>query len=205
MHKDQVTPAIDRLFRAYGAYCQAWTEDTLFQVLTALHSLDDRLRDKHGRVLFDIPEYVALKALRNYYHHRGEVEHVLRVKPVDRLVVTTDLLHVCLVSIADCRAAVQATDKKYREAAAEAIERTFKVWGEVVDINPAVFNCVVKVYETLKRLGCRGESEVFEEFERQYDWETAQEHSHYVTGAVTLPAAQVEAYVRQMQALYTAA
>lgn len=202
MTKDQLTPAIDRLFRAYANYCSTWNEDALFQVLTALHSLDDRLRERHGRVLFDIPEYIALKALRNYYHHRGEVENVLRVKPLQGLVASTDLMHGCLVARADVKAAIAATDTKYQAAAQKAIEATFKRWGEVYDINPCVFNAIVRVFETLRKLGCAGASEDWQQFEEQYDWEDREGHSHFVTGAVVLHPNQASEYAHRLEGLY---
>lgn len=198
------TAAIDRVFRAYNQYCTQWNEDSLFGLLNALHSLDDRLKDAHGRVFFAIKEYVALKALRNYFHHQGEVTNVLRVKPLTGLAVSADLMHACMVKQEDCIAAIKGVKEKYRQATLEAVAETFKVWGKFVDINPCVFNCVVKVFETLQRLGESGDSEEFAEFATQYEWETREGHSHYVSGQVLLRPGDAEHYASAMERLYGA-
>ncbi|MGZ8340266.1 MAG: hypothetical protein ACXWU9_11855 [Telluria sp.] len=202
MQQDQVTPAIDRVFRTYVQYCTAFNEDSIFQLLTALHSLDDRLNPAHGRVMFKIPEYIALKALRNHFHHGAEVRNTVRFKSLAGTGVSSDLGQVCLISFADAIAAIDGTEKKYRIQAADAIAATFKDWGTVVDINPCVFNCVVKVFETTQALKIPGASEEYAKFKNQYDWESHHGHAHYVTGAVSLHAADVSRYAEMMASLY---
>jgi hypothetical protein len=103
MHADHITPAIDRLFRAYDNYCVAWSGDWLFQLLNSLHSLDGRFASKYGRVMLKLPEYIALKAIRNHFHHGGEVRNVLKVKSLVEAGVSTDLLYACLINHADGR------------------------------------------------------------------------------------------------------
>jgi hypothetical protein len=198
MKKDQITSAVDRLFRAYITYCEKPTEDSLFLLLNALHSLDDKLKDKHGRVLFDIEEYIALKALRNYLHHQGEVENILRMKPIGDLPATADLEMVCLVSTADCVAALAATDKKYKDATEAAMTSVFKFWNSVADINPCVFNCIVRVYEKLLLLGHPGRSVEYHRFKEQYEWESRNRQSHYATGAVGLLPGHIDEYANRM-------
>jgi hypothetical protein len=202
MKPDQVTPALDRMFRAYLQYCTAFNEDSLFQLLTALHSLDDKLNQAHGRVMFKIPEYVALKALRNHFHHGAEVRNTVRFKSLAGMEVPSDLGQVCLISSADALAAIDGTDKKYRTQAADAIAATFKYWGVVVDINPCIFNCAVKVFEASQTLKIAGASVEYAQFKGQYDWETAHGHTHYVTGTVSLHAGDISKYGELMVSLY---
>lgn len=181
-----ITPAIDRLFRSYYSFATAPTDDSLFLLLTALHSLDDKLNKEAGRVLFGIPEYIFLKALRNHFHHAGEVKNVCRVKLVQDLPMTTDLMAVCLVSQADCLAAIAAVPSDRRQAAQDAFETTVKHYGAIVDINPCIFNGVVKVYEKLTELGLRGESAEFSSLEDSYELETDRGFSHYIDGAIRM-------------------
>lgn len=202
MPQDQITPAIDRLFRIYYQYYVEWDEDSLFQLLTALHSLDDRLNAVHGRVMFDLPEYIALKALRNYYHHAGEVRNVLRIKSLAVAGLVTDMLFACLIDKADAEAAIANTDKKFRQSTADAVAATFKDWRTVADINPCVFNCVVKVFELLQKLRLAGSSSDFHEFKAQYEWEAENGHSHHITGTVRLHPADVTRYIELMEKLY---
>ncbi len=202
---DNITPAIDRLFRSYVDYTQAASEDTLFPLLTALHSLDDRVEAIHDRQFFDIPEYVALKALRNHFHHGGEVKYALKVKALGRVGLNSDLLHVCLVSDKDCAAAIKGAGKKYQEKTMHAFAQTTRVYGSVVDINPCIFNAVVKIYEKLDSLGYSGVGEAFDLFENQYAWETRNGHSHYVSGSIQTHAANVGMIPALMEGLYASA
>lgn len=193
---------MDRVFRAYFQYCTAFNEDSLFQLLTALHSLDDKLNAAHGRVMFKIPEYIALKALRNHFHHGAEIRNIVRFKSLAGTGVPSDLAQVCLISAAHAQAAIDGTDKRFQAQAADAIEATFKHWGAVVDINPCVFNCIVKVFEATRALKITGASEEYAQFQGQYDLETAHRHPHYVTGAVSLHAGDVSKYQALMASLY---
>ena len=201
MIADHITPAIDRLFRAYDIYCVSSSEDSLFQLLNSLHSLDDRFATKYGRIMLELPEYLALKAVRNHYHHAGEVRNVLKVKSLVGGDVSTDLLYACLINHADIEAVISGVAKKYRQSTVAAINTSFKKWGAVWDINPAVFNCIVKVYELTLSLGLAGAGKDFLEFESQYQWETENGHSHYVTGAISLFMPEINNYIELMELL----
>jgi hypothetical protein len=198
---NQIAP-VDRLFRAYKEYTANSTEDTLFVLLSMLHSLDDRLEKVHGRLFFKIPEYITLKALRNYFHHEGEVRYSLRVQQVGSGLIPTDLLYVCLVKTTDCVAAIKGTADKFRNETLEAFGTTTKVYGKVVDINPCIFNCVVKFYEVARKLGIAGESAEFAEFAKRYGWETENDHSHYVTGTYLTHLGLVDEVPSIMEALF---
>lgn len=200
---DNITPAIDRLFRSYMEYIEDTTSDTLFVLLTALHSLDDRIDKTHGRLFFAIPEYVVLKELRNESHHGREVRYVVAVKDIG-LPLTSDLIYVCLVSAADCAAAIERTPLKFRERVREAFTSTTRRYGEVVDINPCIFNCIVRIFEVLRVNGLEGKSAAFAELAGQYQWETVNEHSHYVTGAVRCLPNDVGRVAEWMAACYEA-
>lgn len=203
MSDKNITPAINRLFRSYLEYTQDTSEDTLFLLLTALHSLDDRLKPVHGRLFFEIPEYVTLKALRNHFHHGGELNYVLRVKALGKNFLPVDLLHACLISTVDCVAAIEGAKEKYRNGVLQAFADTTKVYGEVADINPCIFNGIVKIYETLNNLGLAGENAAYEQFEIAYDLETKNGFSHYVTGGVQTHAANAHLVSKKMASLYS--
>lgn len=161
MLADHITPAIDRLFRAYDNYCIYWSEDSLFQLLNSLHSLDARFAAKHGRIMLELREYIALKAIRNHYHHAGEVRNLIKVKSLVGANVSSDLLYACLINNADVEAAISGVAVKYRRDTTDAINISFKKWDAVWDINPAVFNCVVRVYELGIALGLAGVGKEF--------------------------------------------
>lgn len=202
MLADHITPAIDRLFRAYDNYCIYWSKDSLFQLLNSLHSLDDRFAAKHGRIMLELREYIALKAIRNHYHHAGEVRNVIKVKSLVGANVSSDLLYACLINNADVEAAISGVAVKYRRDTTDAINISFKKWGAVWDINPAVFNCVVRVYELGIALGLAGVGKEFLEFDSQYKWEAANGYSHYVTGVISFFMPEINEYIELMELLY---
>lgn len=187
MPYQNVIPAIDRLFRAYAGYLQNTSKDTLFLLLNALHSLDDRLVPEHGRLFFEVPEYRALKALRNLEHHGVEVKYVVVAKDIEGLSMSTDLVFACLISVADQDAAIEGDSKKkqeFRDKDREAFKKTTLQYGDVVDINPCIFNCVVRMFEILRELGLESEAAEYSLLAESYEFEEAQGHSHVVTGRV---------------------
>lgn len=202
---DNITPAIDRLFSYYLNYVESASEDTLFPLLASLHSLDDKLAAVHGHQFFDIPEYLVLKALRNHFHHAEEVQYVLKVKSFKGTCFYTDLAQVCLVSGKDCVAAIEGVNKKHQPGTLHAFESTTRIYGNVVDINPCIFNVLVKIHEKLKALGAFGVSPAFRKFDDQYQWESANGHPHYVTGNIFAHLADKDELTNAMELLYASA
>lgn len=202
MLHQNILPAVDRLFRAYDGYLEDKSKDTLFLLLNALHSLDDRLRPLFGRLFFQISEYVALKALRNHQHHAGEVKFVLAGTDITDLAMPTDLVFACLISAADRDAAVNGTDKRYRDDVRDAFRSSTRDYGDVVDINPCIFNCVVRIYEVLCEHDLTSESKEFAEMAKSYEFEQQEGHSHFVTGQIICPPGRADLARQWLAACY---
>lgn len=119
----------ERLFRLFHAFCTAPNPDSLFSFLNALHSASDQLKKSHSSPFYSFPEFAALKAIRNYFHHFGTVLHTVSVHPAASLVaLTVDLTLVCLVPSAVIDDAIAATDPKFKPQAEASRTATFRQW-----------------------------------------------------------------------------
>ncbi|MER8765421.1 hypothetical protein NKH89_32045 [Mesorhizobium sp. M0923] len=147
-----VGAASERFFRLYQTHCVSPSRDTLFSLLEAAHSLNDRLKVGAAADFFDVQEFAALKCLRNYFHHQQELRHVVRLIPIGGYPITTDLMTLCLVPRDNVVAAIETT-KRYQEETRQACQQMFHWYGPVVNINPALFNFVVAAYERLRDRG----------------------------------------------------
>jgi hypothetical protein len=177
-----VSAASERLFRLYHAHCVSPDRDTLFSLLEAGHSLNDRLRVGAKLDFFDVPEFTALKCLRNYFHHHQELRHVVRLIPIGDYPITTDLMLLCLVPSDAVSAAIDQTMERHRSAARQACQNVFHWYGRVVNINPALFNFVVAAYERLRDNGFSLVGDAVEEFENSYRYEEENDLPHVVDG-----------------------
>ncbi|MDU6134641.1 MAG: hypothetical protein E6645_05485, partial [Bradyrhizobium sp.] len=140
MSYDALNAAIDRFFRCYFNQLQAPDPDTLLNFLNALHGLNDKLKHESGRDLFGSSDFIALKALRNLFHHHLELVHEARIIPVEELpAMTTDLIVVCLVPRSLVERAERETDRRHRDQVRSAFT-TFKWYGDVANIQPCMFN-----------------------------------------------------------------
>lgn len=193
--------SVDRFFKAYVRYTSGISDDSLFELLTALHSLDDRLSKTHGRLFFEIPEYVVLKAVRNHFHHSTEISNTSR-RFAFGAPFTSDLLTVCLISKKDCTDAIAGTEIKFREKTRQAFEHAVFYYGDIANINPCIFNACVKIYEVLGRIGLTGKSLEFHLMKSQYDWETVNGQSHYVDGGIKTHAESVLGVCTMLSVLY---
>jgi hypothetical protein len=149
-----VDASADRFFRAYHAHCTTPGEDTLFNLLNALHSFHDKFQKSMGRNLYGSVNFQALKALRNLFHHQGELADWVKVVRIDNLTLMSDLMVLCLI---DRQTALSAIDwdlqkTKSQPRVREDILGALKWYGEVVNINPCVFNCAVEVFEAVTRM-----------------------------------------------------
>src|SRR3984893_193291 len=101
-------------FSGRTSHCVAPDEDTLINLLNALHGLSDKLQKDVGQNLFGSANFIALKALRNLFHHHTELIHEVKFIPVGELPpMATDLLVVCLVPKNLIERAGAGTDRKY--------------------------------------------------------------------------------------------
>lgn len=60
----------ERFFRLYNKFCTQQDADSLFNLLNAIHSLNDRLNKSSGDNFFQNNEFISIKALRNLFHHQ---------------------------------------------------------------------------------------------------------------------------------------
>ena len=70
---------IDRYFESEAIllnieYSEKKTITTFMTYLENLHSLADKLKEKFNCKISDIPEFVILRVIRNYFHHVEDIE-----------------------------------------------------------------------------------------------------------------------------------
>ena len=184
--------AAERFFRLYRLHCVDPNRDTLFFVLEAAHSLNDRLKSAHDVDFFDLQEFSALKCLRNFFHHQEELRHVVRVVPAGNYPIITDLIILCLVPSAIVESAVEETRERHREATRQACNAVFHWYGTVVNINPALFNFVVGAYERMNAAGISLNGDAFQEFEASYRYEEDHGYAHRIGGRIATRAGDLD-------------
>ena len=154
--------SVDRFYRSYSKYIESYDEDTLFILLNSLHSLNDRLKADHSLDLFDMGEFVVLKAVRNFIHHQDEMSNKLTTFPATKVQsIQTDLAFMCLIMKSDLDEAIEGIPKKYRKDHAEIIESTVHYYGSVVNLGHVIFNMAAKLMVFLDEHGIKGSSEDF--------------------------------------------
>jgi hypothetical protein len=183
----------ERFFRLYHKHCVEPDKDTLFNLLNSIQSLNDRLRKATNVHFLNCNEFVALKALRNLFHHEAELVNEVRIIPVENLPpVSTDLLFLCLVPSRLVLLSFEQLDRKRREHEEETIRSTLKWYGNVVNINPCVFNFAVHAFEKLRALGIQIGGDEYAEFLASYESEEEDGYSHFITGDIICHAGSVE-------------
>lgn len=183
--------AAERFFRLYYTHCASPSQDTLFSLLEAGHSLNDRMNRGANLNFFDFSEFTALKCLRNYFHHQQELRHVVRLIPIANYPIVSDLAVLCLVPSKTVKSAIDETPARHLEAVQEASRKVFHWYGSVVNINPSLFNFVVLAYERVKSAAVTISGTAFEKFEASYRYERDNGYSHFVDGSLSTPAGNV--------------
>jgi hypothetical protein len=184
--------AAERFFRFYHSHCISPGVDTLFSFLEAAHSLNDRLKISNGIDFLDLPEFSALKCLRNFFHHHQELRHVVRVVPGGSYPISSDLMVLCLVSSEVVESAINEMKGRYKEKTRQACGSVFHWYGTVVNVNPALFNFVVSAYERLIESGISLSGEAFRDFQASYLYEEKYSLSHRVDGRLVAMACNID-------------
>ncbi len=180
-----VLSSSERYFRMYHKFNTEPDLDTLFNLLNAMHSLNDILNNRLSENFFQDDEFISLKAIRNLFHHQNNVINELKIIPKDLIPqITTDLIYLCLIPSHLVEESYERIQNRFRDAHITIIKRTFKWYGNVVNINPAIFNFSVKVYEKLKSLNIILTSEEYLEFAASYQYEIENNFSNFITGDI---------------------
>lgn len=183
----------EQFFRLYHKHCVEPDVDTLFNLLNSIHSFNDKLRKATGESFFELNEFIALKALRNLAHHEVELINKVRIFPVTKFPqINTELLFLCLIPSHLVFLSFEQLDKKRRESEEAIIRRTLKWYGNVVNINPCLFNFAIHAFERLKTLDIKLEGDEYTEFENSYQLEEDAGYSHFITGDIGCIAGNVE-------------
>lgn len=185
--------AAERFFRLYKKHCISPDLDTLFNLLNSIHSLNEKLKKELSADFFSVKEFVALKAIRNFFHHQNELLHEVKVIPAENLpLISTDLAFLCLVPQSLVEKAISGIEAKRKERDEATIRKTLKWYGNVVNINPCIFNFAVHVYEKTKSLGIQLSSDAYLAFQESYEFEESEGYSHFITGDISCHAGTVD-------------
>jgi hypothetical protein len=193
---DTAAAAADRFFRAYYKHSTAPDEDTLFDLLNALHSLNDKLGKFAGTDLHASAFFTVLRKLRNLFHHEAELLHEVRmIYARDMPTVTSDLAFVCLVPRS---LIIQSLKDEKKPDISERVISTVRWYGTVADIQPCVFNAAVDAYEIIRPLHLGLSSEAHTAFDELYEKETRHGRRHHVTGEIGCLAGDVDQILERL-------
>lgn len=184
--------AAERFFRAYHAHCTTPDLDSLFNLLNASHSLNDKMRKEYSSDFFSLKEFVAIKALRNLFHHQEELIHEVRIVDTQNLApIKTDLLFLCLAPRLLVDKAIDGIEKRRKAEDEHLVRNALKWYGNVVNINPCIFNFAVHVFERIEQLNISLVSEDYLLIRKSYEFEELHGHSHFVTGDIECHAGSI--------------
>lgn len=184
--------AAERFFRCYEAHSVRPDKDTMFHLLNAAHSFNDKLKREHNSDFFELPEFKAIKALRNLFHHEAELISEMRpINTREQPVIQSELAVLCLVPRSLVERAIEGIPEKRRVEDEAQVREVLRWYGNVVDLNPCLFNFAVHVYERLNELDLEMESESFKKFGESYMYEEEHGHSHFVSGNISCLAGDV--------------
>jgi hypothetical protein len=189
--------AADRFFRAYQTHCTSPDLDSLFNLLNASHSLNDKMRKEYSSDFFSVKEFVALKALRNLFHHQEELANEIRIVTAEDVsAITTDLMFLCLIPRPLAEKAIEGIEKKRKDQDEPLVRNAFKWYANVVNINPCIFNFAVHVFERIESLDVALDSDGYRMIKESYEFESAHGHSHFVTGDIACLTGDVDAVLQ---------
>jgi hypothetical protein len=105
----------------------------------------------------------------------------------------SDLAFLCIVRRDQVERAIENIDKRWRASAREACESKFHWYGHAMNINPCLYNFMVRAYELLMKLEVLPPKEDVKSFEDSYEFEVEYGHSHFVDGRLESHAGEVQA------------
>lgn len=180
-----IEPCAARLFDIYYRHTSQQSMHELQCLTEEAYKLHERLRKftKANNGLFDLDEFLLLKALRNYSVHRGDfVGEAFGIDFSFAQQLNLDLIRVCLIDKNTLNKAINfepilnhGEDKKISRIKSQLVE-----FGGFYNIEPVIYNFMVKVYEKLITLKLTIPGGGFTELDRAYKNETYYNFPHYI-------------------------
>lgn len=180
-----IEPVAGRLFDIYYQYTSSSCLVPLQSLTEEAFKLYERLKKlpAQKKRLLELNEFLLLKALRNYSVHTGEFYGTAyAVKKEFAVKHKLDLLRVCLIDKKIVSAAINA-EKPLDYGEKEKISRIQSQlvnFGDYYNIEPVIFNFIVKIYEILISLNLTIPGDGFSNFDKSYKNEVYYNYPHYV-------------------------
>lgn len=184
--RPMIEPAAGRLFDIYYQYTAKEDLVALQSLTEEAYKLHERLRklSPNNKGFFELDEFLLLKALRNYSVHKDDF--IGKAYAVKRQFVEQhqlELQRVCLIEKKVVRSALNA-EKPLEFGEKEKVSKVntqLVDFGEFYNIEPVIFNFMVKVYEKLIALKLTIPGEGFAEIDKSYKNEIYHNYPHYVS------------------------
>ena len=181
-----------RVFRKYKRVNYSPDKDTIFDYLEAIHSLNDRMNKNGLGNFYSSNEFKALKCLRNFFHHHEELRDRFVILNLSSVEVSHDLIYMIGVDARTVEAALNEEKEIYRDDVRKSIDHSFHFYGSNVNINPAIFNFTVQIFEKFQKIGIEINDPDLQEFAENYFEEESEGRSHFVDGRISTHAANTE-------------
>jgi hypothetical protein len=191
MKKTTIEQSAKRLFEAYFRHCADHDLDELHAIFEEAYKLHERLKFIPGQKkgLHNLDEFQLLKALRNYSVHSGDFfGETYTINPkiisLEFRFYHIKLYQFCLVRKDEVRRAINSEkllpDPAQEQAKVKAINRQLIPYEGYYDLEPVVFNFIVKVYELLLPLDLTISGEAYASMQHSYEFEARSRISHYI-------------------------
>ncbi len=181
-----IQPCAARLFNTYYQHTQASSLESLQYLVEEAYKLHERLRknpmSKLG--LFELDEFLLLKALRNYSVHQGEFlgeAYCIDIEFAKSMQL--ELLRVCLVKKSTVNLAInhEPTLEHGEENKISRIRGQLIDFGDFFNLEPVIFNFMVKVYEKLELMNLAIPGEGYKDIQQSYQREKYYNYPHYLS------------------------
>lgn len=180
-------PSARRIFDGYYRYCRHSGLEELQYLLDESFKFNERFRKQPGYKLglFYLDEFLLIKALRNHSAHRGDLfGEVFAISRSFAQRSKLDLAKVCLIRKETVIQAINGEqrlkDDSKEQAKVRKIRGQLADFGDFYNIEPVIFNFIVKLYEKLIELEIPVPGDGFKEIDSAYKREAYYRYAHYV-------------------------
>ncbi|MBB1382416.1 hypothetical protein H5071_10750 [Shewanella sp. SR41-2] len=182
--KNDCIAEISRFYKKYYTFCKSPDPDYVRDVLQSAYSLNDKLKKASITDFFDSEEFLAIKAIRNFITHQGEMLNESKSHPlISSFPIESDVSIKCLIPAEKMVEILNSSSKQ----AKEALNNEIIVYRNFSDIYPCIFNFGVKLFLVIEELGFEISSEDYLSMKKSIDFERVNGYPHFINGKVHLP------------------
>lgn len=199
--------SIKKTFQSYFKFTKNPDGKKMIDFLNEIYNLNENLindfsirESKKEKGLMKYKEFIILKYLKSEFNNNENEFKNLFIIPTLKTKSISELSHLCIVEKKNIISAIDKVSIKFKNKKEDVI-KSLTSYNEFIDINPFIFNLMVRIYQYCRKNKLKININEYKEFTKSYDFETQNNISHFVSSHLNQNIEEIKEIIKKEKEL----